>query len=1007
MASEKQNDNESRIVFLTYTELVDYSNHFANNMENEKDSKRQSSKEPKGKKTDQEYYVPPSRKSEAGSRRNPSCKTDEGSSKSKSTNRSKVSRGRGSKMKKGESPIDIHEVDGRLQTLTFSNSKYSESKESRKSAESKRNNPDREHDRRRTNKNRGGLLSLQKSNKSQNLSESHRRSLERAIRSDPSRVLDDPDLIPASKLKSSYGGNSMESKTLPNFYPLSIKNENVNVEGYTSFEDYMQDILGEDIESSCFFSFWKDDVDTILQYASKESRTQASQAAVKYTKELQNYRSFNPESFRQTWTLRVRQVTCYAFLVACFPNYAYTESIDQFLFLEVFYKKVKEMEKCGARLEHDVLTLTGVYTYRNIITKFKELFKEKLPSSTNLSGLLHRLYISQGDLERYLQTFSNAKDFSHAIKSYEAACSVLKHSGKPHHQLAVISLQKNNELLTMFYYIRALAIRHPFPTVEDKITHMFHSIDGKMAAFRKLWTSQNINLDSPGKLSKLVTLRILYIYSRIYSRTSLETIPTLHSKLISDIKDMLAFQKLNDDHFFTRILVIETYLVSYLMQKKDNQQRVSMVLAEILDILQVLCDFTSKMLEKGPSRESKKDYIVNRHCTPLLTSIKYHFDWIISLPDIWNSPNYQLNLQKFWAALATFFNSIEKVKTTSIKIFQAKSSPDNCKAIIEKSEILDGFSIFVPTPFDDCFVEEKVNDDAAYLVCLINSLKQYSFYFCGLDPPVLTYDAEGCIVPVQVVEPEEDIAEENEESSNVEVIVEEVEEEGFEDLERREIAEENMYDVSQEIRELRARRRETARQIQLQKKLKKETAEFFERERVNDVKLHVQPRILIFDTNCYVHCLNRVKKFIEDEKKRYTIVVPLVIIHELTVLSARGPDNKAAKGAIITLQYLKETIFHKNTRSKYTHVYALTASGSRLDRLDFLHDVSRDEKQNDDTILQCCLHYCSKSDEVTDDKQNGPRHIHRKVILLTEDVNLRLKAKALNIPAEQIAKFLK
>lgn len=36
MASEKQNDNESRIVFLTHSELVDYSNHFTNNMDNEK-----------------------------------------------------------------------------------------------------------------------------------------------------------------------------------------------------------------------------------------------------------------------------------------------------------------------------------------------------------------------------------------------------------------------------------------------------------------------------------------------------------------------------------------------------------------------------------------------------------------------------------------------------------------------------------------------------------------------------------------------------------------------------------------------------------------------------------------------------------------------------------------------------------------------------------------------------------------------------------------------------------
>lgn len=406
---------------------------------------------------------------------------------------------------------------------------------------------------------------------------------------------------------------------------------------------------------------------------------------------------------------------------------------------------------------------------------------------------------------------------------------------------------------------------------------------------------------------------------------------------------MLAFQRLNDDHFFTRILVIETYLVSYLMQKSDSEQRVGMVLSEILDILEILCDFTSNMLEQEHSKERLKNCIVNKNCIPLLTSIKYHFDWMTSLRDIWNSPSYQLDLQNFWVALAKFFNSIEKVDTSYVTIYQSKSAPDNCKPIIENSEILDGFSIFVPTPLDDFVVKKGVDDNAAYTTCLINALKQYSLYFCGLDTPVLTYDDDGYVVPVKIVESEEESSEESSEASNVEMIVEEVEEERFEDLEKREIAEEDMYDVSQEIRELRARLREVARKKQLQKQLKKETDEFFERERVNDVKLHVQPRILIFDTNCYVHSLNRVKKFIEDEKKRYTIVVPLVIIHELTVLSNRGPENKATKGAKTTLQYLKETIFHKNTRNKYTHVYALTASGSRLDRLDFLHDTSRDE----------------------------------------------------------------
>lgn len=210
--------------------------------------------------------MPPSRKSEAVSRKNPSSKEEENPNKPKSASRSKTSRGRGSKSKKEDS-IDMIDVGNRLQTLTFSNSKYSEYKEPRKSSDSKKvNPPDKNQDSRKPPKSRGGLISLSKPNKP--LSESHRRSLERAIRSDPSRVLDDPDLIPASKLKSTYGGNCLESKALPNFFPLSIKSDNTDGQEYTSFEDYMQDTLGEDMESSCFLSFWKDDVDTILQYVS-------------------------------------------------------------------------------------------------------------------------------------------------------------------------------------------------------------------------------------------------------------------------------------------------------------------------------------------------------------------------------------------------------------------------------------------------------------------------------------------------------------------------------------------------------------------------------------------------------------------------------------------------------------------------------------------------------------------------------------------------------------------
>ncbi|CAF1040663.1 unnamed protein product [Rotaria sordida] len=64
-------------------------------------------------------------------------------------------------------------------------------------------------------------------------------------------------------------------------------------------------------------------------------------------------------------------------------------------------------------------------------------------------------------------------------------------------------------------------------------------------------------------------------------------------------------------------------------------------------------------------------------------------------------------------------------------------------------------------------------------------------------------------------------------------------------------------------------------------------------------------------------------------------------------------------------------------------------------------------ESNDDTILGCCLKYCHDNPrEFFPANKDGAIRLHREVVLITDDRNLRLKAQARNVPVKDLMKFL-
>ncbi|CAG8504968.1 12765_t:CDS:2 [Funneliformis caledonium] len=165
---------------------------------------------------------------------------------------------------------------------------------------------------------------------------------------------------------------------------------------------------------------------------------------------------------------------------------------------------------------------------------------------------------------------------------------------------------------------------------------------------------------------------------------------------------------------------------------------------------------------------------------------------------------------------------------------------------------------------------------------------------------------------------------------------------------------------------------------------------------------------IVVDTNYLIGDLEMVKKLIQSEK--WIIVVPLVVITELDGLKLNpSPLGHAAYEALI---YLKEIISSINKSKK---IKIQTSKGNYLPNINFSEEFDfgdgEDKKKNlDDLILGICLwHAKHHENHGTRDKSNEERnnndYKNEIVVLLTNDRNLRVKARARGVDVVGVNDF--
>lgn len=221
---------------------------------------------------------------------------------------------------------------------------------------------------------------------------------------------------------------------------------------------------------------------------------------------------------------------------------------------------------------------------------------------------------------------------------------------------------------------------------------------------------------------------------------------------------------------------------------------------------------------------------------------------------------------------------------------------------------------------------------------------------------------------------------------------------------------------SDEIQMLLQRKNELEQTHKIQEKLTKFTQDILHQTNSETICLEIRPKYLLPDTNCFIDFLPQIKQLAQ-VYPLYHVIVPIVVLNELEGL-AKG-DESGLKiydtPTKTSLNAHKALVFLKGVGS---NVKCATSKGSFLNSMAFTKesdcisagDSPIDHLNNDDKILMTAINLTKLH---TNDTITGPKliisisNLQRKVVLLTNDRNLKLKAITQNIPVRELVDFIK
>ncbi|CAL1545919.1 unnamed protein product, partial [Lymnaea stagnalis] len=322
----------------------------------------------------------------------------------------------------------------------------------------------------------------------------------------------------------------------------------------------------------------------------------------------------------------------------------------------------------------------------------------------------------------------------------------------------------------------------------------------------------------------------------------------------------------------------------------------------------------------------------------MLPALKTWVDWMMCHPHLWNPqplnrpPDLGPQID-VWKNLATFCDLLNAVDTKQGCLIREQKEGYE-PVILHEDTTLAGFVPMLSAPQEVFYADSTIDKEIAEDWLRIEKLRLFGEYLCGVEPPLLAYNVESgkyySVAPSPTRSEEKLVGDEARDSGedSDDVIIEHDDSDGDSTKDNKE---------KNDIELLKAKKAELNRQREEREKNKENMEAILDSHRHAKIELEICPIFLIPDTNCFIDHFSTLKKILQT--KKYTLVVPLVVINELDGLTRGARDkqydspdhaHKVKTQAQAAIEFLEAEFEVKNPNLR-----AQTAKGSILETIAF------------------------------------------------------------------------
>ena len=258
------------------------------------------------------------------------------------------------------------------------------------------------------------------------------------------------------------------------------------------------------------------------------------------------------------------------------------------------------------------------------------------PGVNNCNYLCQYCLVHLGDVARYRNQMRQAETF------YRHAISLAPGSGQPYNQIAILEASRGNKLSAVYFYVRAICLKYPFPAASTNL--------GKMLG--KLSTADT---DKPGRVTQPVFVSMfLKLHALLHHTEKLRSAVRISNMLSESLTSLIVSDSLTT---WQLLQIININMWCYHQVTADQggskeERLVSGVVSSCQAALLSSCLLPVYTLQKG---EQLLDYFA-------LPAVRLLLEWIRCYPEVLTEKGFTTRPQ-IWPGLVRLLNEITPLIT--------------------------------------------------------------------------------------------------------------------------------------------------------------------------------------------------------------------------------------------------------------------------------------------------------------------------------------------------------